>query len=165
MKILQCAVCGGQLHDYTYRCTYCGSMLFSDVAIPPEMKEKIVTALRGWEKNLLAGKGHYQGKIAVGCLASFGAFLAICMFIYAFMGYNLLGSILMAVTGVAFFVLFGGIVSKYEEKAMRQLFDKSLKKDIQDYLLAINCPKQSFKTIAFEVLEPTSALYIFLSDL
>lgn len=163
MKTLQCQNCGAKLSQYTYKCEYCQSALFVDSPLSAETKTKVVQAIKGWENTLAAAKNDNESKVFGGCLVIFLAWGAISYGIYRFNN-SQVPYFIVGLLAMVFFVLFGAIVNIYEHKSIRQKFNKSLRREMDDYLLSINCHKTDFKNIAFEVLEKNSWLYKVLSD-
>lgn len=163
MKVLQCDNCGAKLSNYTYKCEYCQCALFTNSSLSPETKAKAVQAIKGWENTLAAAKNNNDSKVFGGCLLIFLIWGTMAYGIYRF-NHSQIPYIIVGLLAIVFFVLFGAVVNIYENKAIRRKFDSSLKREMEEYLLSINCHKTDFKNIAFEVLEKESWLYKVLSD-
>lgn len=165
MKTIQCSGCGAKLQQYGHQCSYCGAPLFIGSPLSDDTKTQLITALKGWENALKAAKDNNDRGVMGGCLLSFATWAAIAYLTYRLHGHSTFTWIAAAILAVVLFAAFGFVVDYYETKSVREVFDQSLRTEIEQHLQHLDCSKTDFKQIAFEVLEPQSWLYKVLPKL
>lgn len=164
MTVYHCPSCGAVLTHHHAYCAYCGGASQHDRSLSASQQNELEAALSVWEKTLIANKQRYDTYTLVS-FAGMAILWAVGTWRLRYMVSSiLLLLILSALLGIVCFVIFGGFVQYYERLSMRETFDTSLKKTIQDFLLLHDYSPQQLMAVAAKDLPDDSPLHQFLVE-
>ncbi|HNL08306.1 MAG TPA: hypothetical protein PKH93_12095, partial [Chitinophagales bacterium] len=135
-----------------------------DRSLSDSQQNELEAALSSWEKTLIANKQRYD-TYAMIAFAGMAILWAVGTWRLRYMVSSVLFLVFLSgLLGIVCFVIFGGFVQHYEQLSMRETFDTSLKKTIQDFLLLHDYSPQQLLATAAKELPDSSPLHQFLVE-
>ncbi|MBL7784401.1 MAG: hypothetical protein JNM36_00660 [Chitinophagales bacterium] len=164
MTVYHCPSCGAVLTHHHAYCVYCGGASKHDRSLSDSQQNELEAALSSWEKTLIANKQRYD-TYAMIAFAGMAILWAVGTWRLRYMVSSVLFLVILSgLLGIVCFVIFGGFVQHYEQLSMRETFDTSLKKTIQDFLLLHDYSPQQLLATAAKELPDSSPLHQFLVE-